>query len=240
MNFIGLRMRKLEDKNMHNNISKDLKVFLYHGKEETYLEYKGNVPWTDGVKKLDITQTIFALSNKRDGGIIVIGVKDDCTREGLSDENYNSYSHDHINQYLNNKGNQPIMCKVEKFEYLDTEDKKVKKFVFIQVSESKEFPLVYIGNQKLKNEKIEAFNDNIGLRTGALYIRNELNIGNKEISTTYEWKELIERIYKKYEKETIRRHSIIRSKKVNPKETIRRYSIIKNEKVNPFDKELKI
>ncbi|MCK4354928.1 putative DNA binding domain-containing protein [Candidatus Parcubacteria bacterium] len=206
-----------------NDIPENLKIALYHGKEEVYLEYKGNVAWSDRVKMLEIVETIFALSNERGGGIIVVGAKDDGTREGLDDNNYNSYSHDQINQYLTGRGNQPIQCKVEKFEHLDTKDKKVKKFVFIQVSESKEFPLVYIGNQELKNQSIQAFNNNISLRTGALYIRNKSNIGNKEISTIHEWQELIERTYKKFEKETLRR-----------------YSIIKGKGVNPFDKELKI
>ena len=206
-----------------NNIPENLKVALYHGKEEIYLEYKGDVAWSDRVKMLEIVETIFALSNERDGGIIVVGVKDDGTREGLSDNNYDSYSHDQINQYLTSRGNQPIQCNIEKFEHSDIEDEKVKKFVFIQVSESKEFPLVYIGNQELKNQEMQAFNSNISLRTGALYIRNKLNIGNKEISTIHEWQELIERTYKKFRKETVRR-----------------YSVIKSERVNPFDKELKI
>jgi len=206
-----------------NNIPENLKEALYHGREEVYLEYKGNVAWSDKVKMLEIVQTIFALSNERDGGIIVIGVKDDGTREGLSDENYNSYSHDQINQYLNNRGNQPVQCKVEKIEHKDIEDKRLKKFVFIQVSESKEFPLVYVGRQESKNEDAPAKNSNIGLRTGALYIRNKLNNGNKEVTRTDEWQELIERTYKKFEKETIRR-----------------FSIIKSEEINPFDKELKI
>lgn len=207
----------------YNNIPEDLKTALYHGKEEVYLEYKGNVAWFDRIKRLEIVEAIFALSNERGGGIIVIGVNDDGVREGLSDDNYNSYSHDEINQYLTNRGNLPIRCKVEKFKHLDIKDKKIKKFVFIQVSESREFPLVYVGHQELKNTRVHAYNKNIGLRTGALYIRNKSNIGNKEISTIHEWQELIERTYKKFKKETTRR-----------------YSVIKSEEVNPFDKELKM
>jgi len=204
-----------------NVIPEDLIDALYHGKEETYLEYKGDVAWTNRVKMLEIVQTIFALSNERGGGIVVIGVKDNGTREGLSDENYNTYSHDQINQFLNDKGNQSFQCKIEKFEHLDIKDNNLKKIVFIQVSECKEFPLVYVGHQEKNNNNIPAYNNNIGLRTGALYIRNKFNIGNKEISTLHEWQELIERTYKKFEKETIRR-----------------YLIIKGDEVNPFDKEL--
>lgn len=208
---------------MSNEITASLTEYLYHGKEEIYLEYKGNVSWADNAKKLEIVQTIFALSNERDGGVIVVGVKDDGHLEGLSPENYNSYSHDYINQYLNNKCNQSVKCKVDKFEYVDKEDEILKRFVFIQVSESKEFPLVYTSSNALVRADAGHFNGNVGLRSGALYIRNKSNIGNKEISTTQEWEELIERTYKKYEQETLRR-----------------YSFIKKDDVNKFDQEINI
>lgn len=206
-----------------NNIPQNLLDALYHGKEEIYLEYKGDVAWTDRAKMLEIVQTIFALSNEREGGIIIVGVNDSGEKVGLSDDNYNSYSHDKINQYLSGRGNQQIRCKIEKFEHAIPGNNKCKKFVFIQVAESKEFPMVYVGHQELKNQNNGAFNNNVGLRTGALYIRNKLNIGNKEITAIQEWQELIERTYKKYEREAIRR-----------------YSIVENEASNPFDKELNI
>lgn len=204
-------------------LSENLQDAIYHGHEEIYLEYKGDVPWSSNPKKIEIIQTIFALSNQKDGGIIIIGINNNGVRVGLSDKNYNTYSHDEINQCLANKGNQPILCKVEKIEHTDLEDNQVKKFVIIQVSESKEFPLIYIGHQKLYNETAQPLNSNIALRTGALYIRNKLNIGNKIIENIHEWQELIERTHRKFEKETIRRSSII-----------------SKDKQNPFDKELKI
>jgi hypothetical protein len=208
---------------MSTEIPENLVEYLYHGKEEIYLEYKGNVSWEDSVKKLEIVQTIFALSNERDGGVVVIGVKDDGYLEGLSSENYNSYSHDRINQFLTNKCNQTVRCKVDKFEHSDGDSGALKRFVFIQVSESKEFPLVYTSSNALIKEDVGHFNGNIGLRSGALYIRNKSNIGNKEISTTQEWEELIERTYKKYEQETLRR-----------------YSFVKKDDVNKFDNEINI
>ncbi|GBD34284.1 hypothetical protein HRbin34_00615 [bacterium HR34] len=202
--------------------SEELKKFLYHGKEETYLEYKGDISWNDRKKKLEIVQTIFALANEKEGGVIIIGVNDNGERIGLSEENYNSFSHDTLNKFLNGKGNQPIHCKLSKEEIKEGE--KLKKFVFIQVQESKEFPLVYIGETQTIKRGEKAYPENIGLRKGALYIRNKRNIGNKEITDIDEWQELIERTYKKYEKETIRRYKIIKEKNV----------------VNPYNNELTI
>lgn len=166
-------------------------------------------------------QTILALANEKDGGVIVIGLKDNGELIGLSEENFNSFSHDKLNQFLQGKTNQPVRCTLSKYGGKDPKSSETKRFVFIQVSESKEFPVVYIGPTEFINQKAGNFLGNIGLRNGALYIRSKHNIGNKEISTIEEWQELIERTYRKYERETIRRYNIIKE-------------------INPFDKELTI
>jgi len=200
---------------MIDDIPKDLLEALYHGQEETYLEYKGDIPWTDSAKKLEIIKSIFAMANERDGGLIIIGVNDDGILVGLSETNFNTFSHDQVHDFLNNKGNQTIQCKVEKRKHVDKNDGKKKNFVFIQVSECKEFPLVYTGDTKLINPSAQAFPSNIGLKKGSLYIRNQTQIGNKEIESREEWQELVERTYKKYERETIRRSSILSAKQAD-------------------------
>lgn len=188
-------------------LPEELQQYVTHGQEEVYLEYKGDVSWQDKGKKLEIIQTIFALANGKGGGVIVVGVNDKGEVVGLSDANYSSYSHDHLHQSLSSKGNQPVECKLQGFEYSGADS--VKKIIVIQVSETKEFPLVYVGQTEKINEQVDGFSKNIGLRNGALYIRNKQNVGNKEIETIQEWQEIIERTYKKYEGETIRRHSIL-------------------------------
>jgi predicted HTH transcriptional regulator len=209
--------------NKFSKIPENLQDYLHHGREETYLEYKGDVSWDDRKIKLQIVQTILALSNNREGGLIVIGVEDNGELIGLSENNFNSFSHDKLNQFLQGKTNQPVECTLSKYEEEDPRSSEIKKFVFIQVTESREFPVIYIGPTEFINKEAGNFLDNIGLRHGALYIRNKYNIGNKEISTTEEWQELIERTYRKYEKETLRR-----------------YNIIDKTDINPFDKELTI
>jgi len=205
-----------------SEIPQNLLEALHHSEEETYLEYKGDVSWSDRKKKLEIAQTIFALANERDGGIIVIGVKNDGERIGLSQENFSSYSHDYLHQYLTGKGNQPIKCKLEKFEYKEEKDTEDKRFVFIQVAESKEFPVVYIAQTARIDQNIDTHPNNIGLRKGALYIRNKQDVGSKEIESAQEWEEVIERTYRKYERETIRRYETLKGRD------------------NPYDSELTI
>lgn len=202
-------------------IAKEFVDALSHGHEETYLEYKGDVSWNDNVKRLEIVKSIFALANRTQGGIIAVGVNNAGVVVGVSEENFASYSHDAINQYLHRKTNQPISCKVTKYENYATEQGGMKKIVIFQIDESSEFPTVYIGDTVYFSEQGGVHENNVALRKGALYIRTTTSIGNKEIETIDEWKELIERTYRKYERETIRRSNVISDK-------------------NPFDEELAV
>lgn len=212
-------METIDEKNLPRGLSEHLR----HGREETYLEYKGDVPWSDRKKQLEIVKTIFALANERGGGAIVIGVNNSGERIGLSEENFSTYFHDQINQFLNKKSNQNIQCKVTKYKVRIEGEGTGKNFVFIEVAESKEFPLIYTDKIERFNQNAEPYGENVALRKSALYIRNQNENGNKEIETTEEWQNLIERTFAKYEQETLRRHSMIRDKKRNP-----------------FDEELKI
>lgn len=188
-------------------LPEELQQYVTHGQEEPYLEYKGDVSWHDKKKKFEIVQTIFALANEKDGGVIVVGVEDNGDIVGLSDENFFTFKHDSVNQFLVGKGNQAIECKLRGFEFKVNEE--TKKVVVIQVSESKEYPVIYIGQTEKIKDEVGDFVENVGLRKSALYIRNKQNIGNKEIQTLEEWQEVIEGTIKKYQRETIRRSSIL-------------------------------
>lgn len=205
-----------------HKISQELLNALFHGQEEINLEYKGDVSWENQAKKLEIAKTIFAMANERNGGVIVIGVNDEGVQSGLSNENYASFSSDHMRRFLDKKTNQVIQYTIEPFDNIEVRDVKGKKFVFIQVSEVREFPCVYVGRNEQKNPSFSE--SEIGLRHGALYIRNKVEVGNKEVETAEEWQMLIERTYKRYERETIRRNAIIRETNIT----------------NPFDEELSI
>src|SRR3989344_7044149 len=118
-------------------LPEDLYPFVTRGQEQPNLEYKGDVSWHDREMKLKIVQTIFALSNQEQGGVIVVGVDNQGKVIGLSEQNCSSFSHDDLNRHLLNKGNQPIKCDLEPFLY--STDGEGKKIVIIQVSETDEY-----------------------------------------------------------------------------------------------------
>jgi len=175
---------------------------LHHGGEESYLEFKRDFNFVGSrPKRLEVIQTIAALSNERGGGVIIIGVKDNGEIEGMIEENFHSFDHDGLSEKVEGKFNQPIGFKLDKFEI------KEGRFIFIQVDESREVPTVYIsGAQRAIEGNLSS---DLILREGALYVRTRNPVGNREIQTVQEWHELIERTYRKYERETLRRSAII-------------------------------
>ena len=119
----------------------------------------------------------------------------------MIEENFHSFDHDGLSEKVEGKFNQPIGFKLDKFEI------KEGRFIFIQVDESREVPTVYIsGAQRAIEGNLSS---DLILREGALYVRTRNPVGNREIQTVQEWHELIERTYRKYERETLRRSAII-------------------------------
>jgi len=62
---------------------------IYFGKEDRRREYKAPMPWTDELSKAKITKAILAMSNIKDGGVIIVGMREledkTFSPDGLSD-----------------------------------------------------------------------------------------------------------------------------------------------------------
>jgi len=83
----------------------DLQFCIQHRKEERYLEYKCSMMWTgDYTTKVKIAKAMMAMSNLRNGGVIVIGMREIqkgvWEPEGMTAQQVMSFSHDHIAQWV--------------------------------------------------------------------------------------------------------------------------------------------
>ena len=58
------------------NGAADIAFYIQHRKEERYLKYKGAIVWTSDDTKVKIVQAMMAMSNLRNGGVIVVGMKE--------------------------------------------------------------------------------------------------------------------------------------------------------------------
>lgn len=74
--------------------------YLGLGFEARGLEFKVSLDWNDPEARIGLIRTFMAMSNTRDGGAVVVGVRENddgtYTPEGMSTEHYESFVPDNI------------------------------------------------------------------------------------------------------------------------------------------------
>lgn len=124
------------------------------------VEFKASMPLRSP-KPWRIIRAVLALSNRRDGGWIIVGVaQDENDRprlDGMSDQHLESWSEDNLTQLLSNYGEPRPQVRFEIYEY------NKAGFVVIDVREFETQPILC-----KKNGGDEGSDT---LREGALYIR---------------------------------------------------------------------
>lgn len=114
----------------------DLIRLLEFGEEDRNIEYKESCP--PNIEKL--AKSIMAMSNIRDGGYIVFGMKQlDSGRfikEGIKDEHLIEYNKDILLDRINEYADPYVRFSIKTLEY------ESKKFLFIIVPEFEEIPVI--------------------------------------------------------------------------------------------------
>ena len=163
------------------NGAADIAFYIQHGKEEPYLEYKGSMVWTSDDTKVKIAQAMMAMSNLRNGGVIVVGMKE--PQKGvwepdiMTDEQVASFTQDDIAQWVNDYAVPAVQFTVEPF-FLDT-----NKFVIIKVREFDSVPTICRKPKKLRGREV--------LKKGAIYYRSSSKNESAPISSDEDMRELI-------------------------------------------------
>ena len=103
-------------------------------------ELKRSMNWNDEHTKFKITESIMAMSNIRDGGMIIIGVEQDKNKKinptGMSDSDYDSFNYDDVCDHVASYVDPHATFNLEKKEA----DKK--KFIVISVNEFDQTPII--------------------------------------------------------------------------------------------------
>jgi predicted HTH transcriptional regulator len=157
--------------------NEELIQLIMHGREERNLEYKGDIGWNDTSIRAKLTRSILALSNIRDGGVIVVGVKqndDTFQPRGLSNKNFESFVQDYISEYVNEYADPYVEIKINKIKY------KSKRFVIIQVQEFPEVPTV------CKKDGSD------GLNRGIIFTRPRRKIESVKVPTQADMREILD------------------------------------------------
>jgi len=154
----------------------DLLEYVRHGREERNLEYKERLNWSKKGDQHKLVKAALAMSNIRDGGVIVVGVKADGSPVGLAKTEAMSLQHDSVAPVINEYA-EPYSSLIVTVGH-DPDDPD-RWFVVIQVREFDEYPVICKRN-------------GIDLRGGALYTRSTKMHASAEVSSVAEMKEILD------------------------------------------------
>jgi predicted HTH transcriptional regulator len=164
-------------------IEQEFESLLARGYETNGVEFKG--PWirTDKLFLAKVVRAILGMANRRDGGLVIVGVEESTRLEpvGLSDEQADSWMHhDDLLASVNDYASPSVRFDPELWTFWG------KRFVFIRVHEFDDIPILCA---KDYNEPGKAAPI---LRRGACYVRARHKPETSEIPSEEEMRELLE------------------------------------------------
>jgi predicted HTH transcriptional regulator len=132
-----------------------------------------------------VARAVMGMANRRDGGRVVIGVREDSGRfelVGLSSAEIESWRYDHFTEALAPVADPPVAFNVELHQYLSLE------FLLIDIHEFDDVPVICRRNFP---HPLKAGQKPI-LRDGAIYVRTRRKPETTEIPTQTEMRDLID------------------------------------------------
>lgn len=150
--------------------SEELDLWLVDNKEKRNLEFKTAMEWKGKPNKQKIALPMMAMSNLRDGGLILIGVEDCGTIVGLTEQQLDSYNYDDVAAFVNSHADPHVNFELSKIK---TPNGNV---VAIRVYEFDEIPVI-------------CRKDGTESKEGAIYIRSR---GKIETTSKFKVSELRE------------------------------------------------
>lgn len=94
----------------------DFREILARGDEGRHVEFKKSVPWDKGHFKYKLIKAVLAFSNVRDGGAIIIGVKetdDGFDNTGIKEDHWATYDEDEIRANVSTFADPYAKCRLE-------------------------------------------------------------------------------------------------------------------------------
>jgi predicted HTH transcriptional regulator len=139
----------------------DLQLYILHGREERYLEYKRFMIWTgNDTTKVKIAKAMMAMANLRNGGVIVVGMQESSrgvwVPEAMTPQQISSFTQDDVAQWVNDYATLAVQFGIEAVALNGNE------FVVIQVQEFGTSPIICRKQKITGGETLEP---------GAIYYR---------------------------------------------------------------------
>lgn len=154
-----------------------LREYIERCGEQRNLEYKRSMSWDKPETKAKLTKATLAMSNLRDGGVIVIGMDEiengKWIPAGMPPSDFDSYNQDHCVEHFNKYADPFVECTIHKIRH------EAKLFVIIEVSEFDELPVV------CKKD------DSANLERGRIFIRSRSKNETTRVQSQTEMREIL-------------------------------------------------
>ncbi len=174
----------------HQRLHERVHGYLDRCQEHQSIDFKESAPWD--ALKWHITRTSMAMSNLRDGGVIIVGVSergDNWDLTGVNQEHLSTYDYDDISDFIAKYASVPLELDVVVVCYRDS-----TQYLAIQVSEFSHLPCICCRNSP---DDIRAFSK------GDVLIRPPGKPQTKKVQDANEIRDLIELAAEKRAREII-------------------------------------
>jgi predicted HTH transcriptional regulator len=161
----------------------DFELLLLRGHETHGVEFKGPGKRTDPAFLAKVIRAVIGMANRRDGGVVILGVEDDpLDPVGREEDQADTWTYDALATAVNEYASPSVSFDFEKKPY------QGRKFVILEVHEFAEIPILCGKDYHPTNVKGAA----PVLRRGACYVRSRHRPETSEIPSEEEMRELLE------------------------------------------------
>jgi hypothetical protein len=218
-----------------DNDSEEILRIINQKQENKNIDYKECFNWINAQndQKFDIVKDILAMSNTKDGGKIIFGLKDKTFEHiGLSKDDFSSFDQTKINDFLQKYTDPKYSCQVIKKQIND------KYVIVIDMPEFADDPII------CKRDAHSSVNQEQILKKGQIYIRTE-NATSQMLPSAQEMRELLGRAIAKKGDNLLRMiEGLIKGKEVVPTQNaLDKYNAeidIAREKTEQFNKNINV
>ena len=159
----------------------EIDELIARGHELTGVEFKGAGPRTDKLLQAKVIRAAMGMSNRRDGGLVIIGVDDhgkSLIANGLSSKDLRTWQYDHVSTSFASHADPSINFELEVVDY------RGEMLVVLHVQEFSEVPVLC--------KKPMSVAGKVELREGACYVRSLRKPETAEFSTQEDTRSLLD------------------------------------------------
>lgn len=151
------------------------------GHETTGVECKPPGPRSDKQLFPKVVRAILGMSNRRDGGVVIIGIEDtgsSLSPVGLDDNDLATWNYNHVSDKLKYYAEPSVNFELEEKHY------QGKKYIVLNVREFEDIPILC--------KKPYTVAGSVVLREGACYVRSRRKPETTEIPTQEDMRDLLD------------------------------------------------